>query len=195
LQHNKDSLLKNLRPYYPSIYQAIEEGFTGAFNVSVERDLSNPRTIANVRWELITNKLEKLLPEDEFLVIREYGTCIFCHKTSNIVFRLKKFDLNYRSSNIPTQRNFDFENNQLTIEGIDLPICLEIGYIPDNIGNGVESVSIQCRKYNWMEEIEPTITKIIGVIEPEKTKRKPEKVRVSKKDEKSTLKIESGVNE
>lgn len=158
MQKTQNEVKEVIKPYEEVIYRCILNGVQKTFELARQYGVYLKRTRANLCWEIIVNELKEKLPQNQFVFVEEYSSCLFVVKGKDVVFRVKKFNKDENSGNIFTQRLFEYNCGQLYLPLIAEPAALEIGYILNDYSNDVDCVSVQCRNGDWGYHISPCVS-------------------------------------
>lgn len=151
-----------------------------AWRAMVEQDAARPVVITPRVWAgivhcyVVRDALERFSDrEAQGLRVRPENESLMLIFSEILVGRFKKVDENFRPSNSPTVRQFQYERQTLKLEGLpDESTNVTIGYLPDEIGSEIRKITMICWRMHRLEWAVPLYDSeagritLFGPIEP-----------------------------
>jgi hypothetical protein len=122
--------------------------------------LSN-RSRANIVYDYMASNAEKYFDEIGVATSRKAGFLEVIFSDDNAVLRFKKYkDSSLRTSGVPTAQKLEIDRQQVTFDGMNMTY-LVAGYLPDDLGLGLDAVALTCNydgKAQWQFDLDTSIT-------------------------------------
>lgn len=145
----KEEAFDRLRPYFGVLRQPIEEAWQ-AYRTEYAPNLKavhDSRTRANVIYAHTFERALAVFAEVAKTRFLESSGLKVLLIEETFLLRYKKLRVDHRSSNVSTKQTTRYRS-QIPIAGLPAAVHLDIGYIPNALGTGFDSIEIVCPKKN-----------------------------------------------